>query len=70
MVRPRSILPGSAMGDSLVTVTVSVMLPTLSVTFTTADWPADSVSPCCSNFLKPWSSAETRYGPRGSSGAR
>ncbi len=36
----------------------------------TAVWPAESVMPFCSNFLKPESSAATSYLPRGSSGAR
>ncbi len=58
------------MADSPVTVMVSETLPTGSVTLMTAVWPAESVTPFCSNFLKPASSAATSYLPRGRRGAR
>jgi hypothetical protein len=55
---------------SAVTEITSVSSPTPSFTFTTATSPAVSTMPVCSYFLKPDSSALTRYLPSGSSGAR
>ena len=59
IVRPRSILPGSAIGASAVTETTSLTAPTPSVMFTTAVMPAVSSIPDCSKVLNPDSSAET-----------
>ena len=52
MVRPRSILPGSATGDSLVTVTVSDMLPTLRITLMTAGLAGRERQPLLLEFLE------------------
>ena len=59
-VRPWSTLPRLTIGESAVTETTSVTCPTPSVMLTTAVWPAESVTPDCSNFLNPCSSAITR----------
>ena len=60
MVWPMSIRLVSISGLSALTVIVSLTVPTLSETFTTADWPTDNVMPDCSKRLNPWSSATTR----------
>ena len=56
--------------SALLTVIVSLTAPIDSVAFTTAVWPTERWISVCSNFLKPGSSASTRYVPSGSSGAR
>ncbi len=56
--------------SALLTVIVSLTVPTDSVALTTAVCPTDSATSICSNFLNPCSSATTRYLPSGSSGAR
>ena len=71
MVWPMSMRATSSAGSSaLLTVIVSLTVPTESVAFTTAVWPTDSWMSVPWNFLNPCSSATTRYLPSGSSGAR
>ena len=45
--------------SALLTVIVSLTVPTDSVALTTAVWPTESLMSVCSNFLKPCSSATT-----------
>ncbi len=52
------------------TVIVSLTVPTDICALIVTVAPTDTWTPVCSNFLKPWSSASTRYCPSGSSGAR
>ena len=59
MVRPRSILPGSAIGASPLTETTSATPPTSSVKLRVAVCPAESFTPVRSAALKPWISART-----------
>ncbi len=59
IVRPRSILPGSATGESPDTDTTSATPPTSSDSSTTAVWPAARLMPVRSRVLKPEISAFT-----------
>src|SRR5262245_41667622 len=66
-----SIRATSSAGTSdALTLIVSLTAPIDSVAFTTDVCPTESLTPVCSNFLNPCSSATTRYVPSGSSGAR
>src|SRR3954462_4326188 len=60
----------SAVMSELLTVIVSLTVPTDSVALTVAVCPTDNWMSVPSNFLNPCSSATTRYLPSGSSGAR
>jgi len=71
IVWPTSMRAMSSAGMSLLlTVIVSLTVPTDRVAFTVAVCPTESEMSVCSNFLKPCSSATTRYLPSGRSGAR